>query len=97
MHIGACRLQLRLADNHSLKGKRQVVKSIVGRVQNRFNVSISEIEDNELWQVVTLGIACVSNDARHANEVLSKVVNYINDERLDTEMVDYEIEIVPVL
>lgn len=96
MHVGVCRLRFRLPENGSLKGKRQVVKSITSRVANRFNVSIAEVEDLDLWQVATLGISCVSNDSRHANEVLSKVADYIADGNFDIEMLDYNIEIVPV-
>jgi uncharacterized protein YlxP (DUF503 family) len=96
MHVGVCRLRFRLPENSSLKGKRQVVKSITGRVANRFNVSIAEVADLDLWQVATIGIACVSNDKRHANEILSKVVDYITESHPDVEMLDYSIEILPV-
>ena len=96
MNIGICRIRLRLPENSSLKGKRQVLKSIIARVANKFNVSIAEVDDQDLWQLATLGICCVSNNKRHANEVLSKVVNYIIDSRFDIEILDYEIEILSV-
>ncbi len=96
MNVGICKVRLRLPDNHSLKGKRQVVKSIIARIGNQFNVSVAEVEDQDLWQVATLGIGCVSNDQRFTNEVLSKVVDFINHGRFDVEMLDYEIEILPV-
>ncbi len=83
-----------MPENESLKGKRQVVKSIIARVQNKFSVSIAEIDDNDAWQMTSLGIACVSNDGRHANEVLSHVVDFINEGRFETEMVDYQIELL---
>ncbi|MBI4201480.1 MAG: DUF503 domain-containing protein [Chloroflexi bacterium] len=94
MNIGVCRIQLRLPDSGTLKDKRQVVRSISSRVRNRFNVSIAEVEDNDLHQHMTLGISCVSNDSRHANEVLSHVVEFIRSSRLDAELVDYELEII---
>ena len=94
MHVGVCRVILRLPGNRSLKGKRQIAQSIISRVGNRFNVSIAEVDDNELWQRLTLGIACVSNDVRIANEALSKVVGYIQDIRQDIELLDYEVEMV---
>jgi uncharacterized protein len=94
MHVGLCRIKMRLAENESLKGKRQVVKSIIARVQNKFSVCISEVEDNDAWQSVTLGVACVSNDSRHANEILSHVVSFIEDSQFDAEMLDYEIELL---
>ena len=50
--------------------------------------------DNDLWQRLTLGISCVSNDGRHANEMLSKVVQYIEETTGDVELLDYEVEMV---
>ncbi len=96
MNIGVCKIRLRLPENSSLKGKRQVLKSITARVVNKFNVSIAEVDDHDLWQLATLGICCVSNNKRHANEVLSKVVNYIINSRFDAEILDYETEILSV-
>ena len=96
MNIGVCKITLRLPENLSLKGKRQVVKSITSRVKNQFNVSVAEVDDNDLWQLATLGVSCVSNSKRHANEVLSKVVDFIANSRFEAELLDYEIEILPV-
>ncbi len=96
MHIGICRIRFRLPENDSLKGKRRVVKSITSRVANKFNVSVAEVDDHDLWQVATIGISCVSNDSRHANEILSKVADFVDDGRFGIEMLDYKIEIIPV-
>ena len=95
MHVGVCRIGFRLPENLSLKGKRRVLKSITTRVGNKFNVSVAEVDDQDLWQLATLGISCVSNDKRHANEVLSRVVDFITDSRFEVEILDYEIEILP--
>jgi len=97
MHIGVCKIKLRLPENLSLKGKRRVVKSITTRVRSKFNVSVAEVDDQNLWQLATLGICCVSNNKRYINEVLSKVVDFITNGRFEVEMLDYEIEILPVL
>jgi len=97
MNIGVCRIRFRLPENSSLKGKRRVVKSIIARVRNKFDVSVAEVDDQDLWQLATLGICCVSNDKRHTNEVLSKVVDFIVNSRFEVEILDYEIELVPVL
>ena len=94
MHLGVCRVSLRLPENQSLKGKRRVALSIIPRVRSKFNVAVAEVEDGQLWQRLTLGIACISNESHHANEVLSKVVQYIQETRLDAELLDYEIEII---
>ena len=96
MNVGVCRISLRLPENLSLKGKRRVLKSIITRVRSKFNVSMAEVDDNELWQLAALGICCVSNDGRYTNEVLSKVVDFIVNSRFDVEILDYEIEILPV-
>ena len=93
MHIGACTLHLRLLESHSLKDKRRAVKSIKERVRSKFNVSIAEIDGLEKWQWATLGVACVSNDVRFANSILSNVVNFVSGIRL-AELVDYEMEIL---
>lgn len=97
MNIGALLVKLRLPENHSLKGKRKVVKSITAQVSHKFNVSIAEIDDHDLWQVATLGVTCVSNDGRHANEILSNVMHFIEANRGDAEVLDYEIEILHAL
>ena len=72
MNVGILTIKLRLPENMSLKGKRQVVKSVVAQLQNRFKVSAAEVADNDLWQVATVGGAFISNDSRFTNEVLSK-------------------------
>lgn len=96
MNVGVCKITLRLPENLSLKGKRQVVKSITSRVGNQFNVSVAEVDDHDLWQLATLGVCYVSNNKRHVNEVLSKVVNFIANSRFEAELLGYEIEILSV-
>ena len=96
MNIGVCTINLRIPENMSLKGKRQVMKSITSRVRNKFNVAVAEVDDNDIWQVATIGICCISNNNRHTNEVLSKVVDFIIGSRFDVEILDYGIEIIGV-
>ena len=97
MNVGVCRVCLRLPENlSSIKDKRQVLKPITARVRNKFNVSVAEIDDHDLWQLATIGICYVSNDKRHTNEVLSKVMDFIIGGRFDVEVVDYEIEMLSV-
>ena len=97
MQVGVCKVMLRLPENDSLKGKRRVVRSLVDRVKGRFNVSIAEVEDQDEWHRITLGISCVSNDGQHVNEVLSNVADYVANTRGDAEFLDYEIEIIPTI
>jgi uncharacterized protein YlxP (DUF503 family) len=93
MTIGLCRLILYLPESSSLKDKRSVLESLTKRIRNKFNVSVSELEDNELWQKAVLGVAIVSNESRHANRVLSKVVSLVQaDGRL--ELLDYSLEML---
>ncbi len=93
MIVGVCRVSLRLPENGSLKGKRQVVRSLTTRLRNKFNVTVAEVADNDRGQIATLGITCVSNDARHAQEMLDRVVSYIERTRLDAELIESEIEV----
>ncbi len=94
MVIGACTVHLRIVGNRSLKDKRRVIKPIMARVRNQFHVAIAEVDDNDAWQSATLGIACVSNDAAHANSILSHVVAFIEQANRDVELIDYQIEIL---
>jgi uncharacterized protein YlxP (DUF503 family) len=96
MHVGVARVALHLAENSSLKGKRMVVKSIAQRVRNRFNVAVAEIDTRDAWEMITLGIVCVSDDPRHSNEVLSKVIDFIESERLDAEVGEVALELIAV-
>jgi uncharacterized protein YlxP (DUF503 family) len=96
MNVGICKINLRLPENMSLKGKRQVLKSIINRVRNKFNVSVAEVDNHDRWQLASIGVCCVSNDKRYTNEVLSKVVDFVVNSRFDVEILDYEIELLPV-
>ncbi|MCK4648296.1 DUF503 domain-containing protein [bacterium] len=92
MIIGIARIELHIPEVNSLKGKRQIIKSIKERIRNRFNVSIAEIEKQDLWQRATLGLACVTNEKAQANRILSKVIHFIEQNR-NISLTDYEIEI----
>jgi len=92
MVLGICRIEFRIHQSTSLKMKRQVLKSIIGKVKARFNASIAEVGGNELWQRAEVGISVVGNDRVFVNSVLDKIVNYI--ESLNSaEIVDYTVEI----
>ena len=96
MHVGVARVALYLAENGSLKGKRMVVKSVAQRVRNRFNVAVAEVDTQDVWQTATLGIVAISDDPRHTNEVLSKVLAFIEVQRLDAEVGAVELEVIAV-
>ena len=94
MKVALCRISLRLHGTQSLKEKRRISQSLITRVRSKFNVAIAEVEDNDRLHWLTLGVSYVSNDARHANEVISKLVDYVNKARGETELVDYELELM---
>lgn len=96
MNVGVARVSLRIPENMDLKGKRMVLKSIIGRVKSHFDVAVAEVDDNDMWQKATIGICCISNNKRHNNEVLSKAVHFIENGRFDVEILDYSIEMIEV-
>jgi uncharacterized protein YlxP (DUF503 family) len=94
MVIGVCTIHLELPGCHSLKEKRRIVKSILARLSNEFNISVAEVGKNEAWQQAVLGVASVSNDQGYLHGLLTKVVRSIEKGRFDAQVVDYEIEIL---
>ena len=77
MLLGICTVNLYFPDSHSLKDKRNIIKSIKLRIRNIFNVSVSEINNYDLWKNTTLGIACIGNEKRYLNDVLNEVIKFI--------------------
>jgi uncharacterized protein YlxP (DUF503 family) len=96
VHVGACMVTLHLAASCSLKDKRQVVRSLVARLRQRFNVAVAEVEEQDSWQTVVLGLAVVSNEAGHAAQQVDRLVAAIERERLDVEVVDRYVDVIPV-
>lgn len=93
MVIGICHLDLLLRDNHSLKEKRRVVKSIIGRVKSKFNVSIAEVGNQDLWQSAQIGFCIAGNEKRFINSSLDKVIYFI-EESNSAEIKHAEMEII---
>mgnify|MGYP001080724502 FL=1 len=93
MVIGVCRLDLLMRENGSLKEKRRIVKQIIDRVKHRFNVSIAEVGNNDLWQSAQLGLCLVSNDRRFTNSSLDTILNFIETIN-EAEVVKSDIEIL---
>lgn len=94
MNAGVLRFTLRLPESGSLKDKRQVVRSLSQRIRNKFQVCVAEVGDNDVWQIATIGVACVTNTHRHCEEMLDEIVAYVRESRLDAEVVDVESEII---
>ncbi|HEY2990083.1 MAG TPA: DUF503 domain-containing protein [Candidatus Binatia bacterium] len=76
--VGVLKLSLLLAENHTLKGKRGVLKSIQARVSNQFNVSVAECGDQDLWQSAVLGFSAIGSSRQIVEATLQKVVDYVD-------------------
>jgi uncharacterized protein YlxP (DUF503 family) len=92
--IGACTLELRIPGNGSLKGKRRIIKSLMARLRREFNVSVAEVGAQDVWQLAIIGVVCVSNDRDYVHGLLTRVAHWIDESRLDCQLVDYQIEIL---
>jgi uncharacterized protein len=79
MVIGTLTVTLQVPDSESLKDKRQVVRSLTSRLRNTFNIAVAEVGDQDLWQSAVIGVACVSSDTRHADEMCQKVLRFVDD------------------
>jgi len=89
--IGLLTIDLALPAAQSLKDKRQVIKSVQGRLRNQFNVSVAEVGGQNSHRQAVLAVVCVSSDERYAQGLLQKAANWVEDTRLDCEFVDYQI------
>ncbi|HLL78644.1 MAG TPA: DUF503 domain-containing protein [Ktedonobacteraceae bacterium] len=94
MIVGVSQITLHLPGCHSLKEKRQVIKSLMVRVRNQFEVAIAEVDEQDRWQVAVLGVSCVSNSSQHAGEILERVLRFIEETRPDAPVTQSEVEIM---
>ena len=93
MVVGTLKIELHLHDNHSLKGKRKVVRSMVDKMKHRFNAAIAEVGSNDNWQRIELGITTVGNDRRHIESSLGNILAFLESLYL-AEIVNTESEIL---
>ena len=93
MTVGLLQLELSIPASRSLKDKRRVLKSMKDRVRSKFNVSIAEIDDLDVWDRSVMAVCCVSNDVRLCNQILSKVVNLVESNH-EGELRDYRVEML---
>ena len=91
MITGIYKISIHIPGSNSLKDKRQVIKGIKDKIRHNFNVSIAEVDDEELWQKSILGIACVSNQQNHIAEVFSQIINTIKN-NAEIYILDSQIE-----
>jgi uncharacterized protein YlxP (DUF503 family) len=77
MVVGLCTVELFIPESRSLKDKRQVLHSLKDRLHAKFNLSVAEVDGQDLWQKAVLGMACVANEGGHVNQVLEQALNVI--------------------
>jgi uncharacterized protein len=92
--IGTCTLELYLAGVTSLKEKRSILKSLLARLHNTFNLSAAEIDANDRWQSAVIAIAVVSNETAHANDIIHTAIRWIERHFPDVEISQQTIEIL---
>jgi uncharacterized protein len=93
MFIGVCTIELHIPASGSLKEKRHSLRSLKDRIRNKFNVSVAEVDHNDLWQKATLAIAAVSNDKAHLNETLDHLLDMVRSVP-EIDLIDYQIELL---
>ena len=91
MIVGLCEIELSLPESHSLKDKRQILKSLLDHLRNKFNVSAAEVDRMDSWQRATLGVAVVSNEGKFSVQVLNKVMDFVRSNPR-VVLIDYSIE-----
>jgi hypothetical protein len=93
MTVGSAKIEVHIPGSGSLKDKRRVVKSLKDRLLARFAVAVAEVDGLDQWQRATLGVACVSNDARLVDATLAKVVTWVEGSG-DVVVIDVDIELM---
>jgi uncharacterized protein YlxP (DUF503 family) len=88
------RFSLRIPGSSSLKDKRQVIRSLMQRIRNKFQAAVAEVADNDAWQLATIGVTVVSNSAQHCDQMLREIVAYVEESRLDAEVTDIETDVI---
>ncbi len=86
MVVGVMEISFRIPGSFSLKDKRRVLKSLIDRTRNNFNVSIAEVESHDIVNLATVGLSCVSNSRRVAEGILDRCLEFYEG--------NYDIEIV---
>jgi len=91
MIVGVMTAQLSLQGITSLKGKRSIVKSLIGRLKSRFNISIAEVDHQDSKSIAVIGVAVVSNDSRFIDQQFDAIVSFMrNDGRFYLGQVERE-------
>lgn len=92
MRVLVMKVSLRADWAHSLKEKRMVVKSIIAKLQNKFNISVGEVENQDIHNLITIGIVGIGLDAKVCDSTIEHIINYI-EEITDAEIIDIQQEV----
>ncbi|MGB8458648.1 MAG: DUF503 domain-containing protein [Candidatus Acidiferrum sp.] len=93
MPVGLLTLELHIPDAQSLKDKRQVLRSLKDKLRRQFNVAVAELDYQDVWQRSVVGVVTLSNEEKHVNEVLQKVLDEA-DRILGSILINQAIEII---
>jgi len=94
MYIGVLQMELFLGEPQSLKDKRRIIKSLIERIKNKFNVAVAETGKLDSWNYCQLSMVCISNEAGHSDSMLNSVVNFVEVQG-NVEITDIQTEIIP--
>jgi uncharacterized protein YlxP (DUF503 family) len=92
--VGVMRVVLHLPESGSLKSKRQVVSGLLRRVRQEVRVAAAEVGELDRWQLAELAITCVSGDSRHADEMLAKVLTFVERHSDGAQIADVKTELI---
>lgn len=92
MQVAACTIKLDLQGVRSLKEKRRILKSILARLSNQFNVATAELDYHDVWETALIGLVTIGTDAGYLHGLLEKAVSWIEKNRPDVPIAAYSIE-----
>ncbi len=93
MIIAALTVRFHMPWVHSLKEKRMVIKSILARTRNQFNISAAEVDEQDIHQIAVLGFAAVAGDRAQADSILDHMITYI-EENTEAELIHIDREMI---
>ncbi|MFQ5636646.1 MAG: DUF503 domain-containing protein [bacterium] len=92
MLVGVCRVELFAPESFSLKSKRMITNSIKKKIRNKFNVSVSEVENHDKWQRISLGISMITNERKFIDMTMSEVLKFL-DSNVRLEVLNHIVEV----
>lgn len=96
MYVATAHVTIRLFGSSSLKDKRQVLRSVLARARNQFEVSAAEVGSQDIWNLAELGIACVSGESGHALDVVEEVIRSMESARPDIEITQATTDVITI-